>query len=767
MALPSITNNPVRFGKVTWIGLASMLDSLVDPDDYPDEAAIEGLIIFKPSSALVTYPTAEPKYTRILTNRQINLVDGAITEQGRKYIKLEANVLGANPAVLTWTATFVLAYNGVVVRIPDAKFTLTPDSQIDLTDYIDPGSGVTTYPGLSLTAIQSMIQNYANDFVSSSSLDAALQDAISDADLLDISTADNRYATTSQGAKADSAVQPAALSSGLAGKANTTHAHTPGDITALTEYIQDAVNDLIQAGANVTKSYDDAANTLTISATGGGGGGTDAEVVRDTIAGALVASTGINIVVDDPGDTITISVAGIPASAITTGTLPIARGGTGGTDAASARAALGAGTSSLTLGTTASTAAAGNDARLSDTRTPTDGSVTTAKVADGAIVRAKLGSDVVPATSGNVAVVLGNSVDVLQESPSANSRNSSWFNYCSILSMQQFCYGYNAGIAGNTTAQMLARFDTDVTPYAPKIVVVGGCENDSDPANSISVSTFASNMTAIAAKVRSIGAALVVRTGCPSGSSKSTPDARQIATDQMNAWLRQNASALGAIAVLDFYAVLVDPATGVYRTAYDSGDGIHPNDAGAYALGQYAADVLTPLLPFWTPMLPQDNFAAGNLFTNSLNLGALASNAPDGWYLANGVAGGTASLEPSDFGNWYTTRWATASTANWSCSQGLSVSGRDGHTILLTTRVKSNLTTGQLGSWELSADTSMYVRMTYNMAGKIPDGVLAVKAVVPASTTYLNFQAQVPSGAVGEVSIGQCALYDLTAIGAA
>ena len=64
------------------------------------------------------------------------------------------------------------------------------------------------------------------------------------------------------------------------------------------------------------------------------------------------------------------------------------------TDAATARAAIGAGTSSLTLGSTASTAAAGNDARLSDTRTPTDGSVTTAKVANGAIVRAKLGSDV-------------------------------------------------------------------------------------------------------------------------------------------------------------------------------------------------------------------------------------------------------------------------------------------------------------------------------------------------------------------------------------
>lgn len=211
--------------------------------------------------------------------------------------------------------------------------------------------------------------------------------------------ADATYATTSQGAKADSAVQPAALSSGLAGKANTTHAHTPGDITALTEYIQDAVNDLIQAGANVTKTYDDANNTLTISATGGGGTTTDAEVVRDTIAGALVASTGINIAVDDPGDTITISVAGIPASAITTGTLPITRGGTGGTDAASARAALGAGTSSLTLGTTSSTAAAGNDSRLSDTRTPTDNSVSSAKIVDGAVTPQKLGGTI-PVTLG-------------------------------------------------------------------------------------------------------------------------------------------------------------------------------------------------------------------------------------------------------------------------------------------------------------------------------------------------------------------------------
>ncbi|OOL31206.1 hypothetical protein GQ85_15095 [Rhodococcus rhodochrous] len=47
---------------------------------------------------------------------------------------------------------------------------------------------------------------------------------------------------------------------------------------------------------------------------------------------------------------------------------------------------MGAGTSSLTLGTTAGTACAGNDARLADQRVPTDNSVTSAKIVDGTIV---------------------------------------------------------------------------------------------------------------------------------------------------------------------------------------------------------------------------------------------------------------------------------------------------------------------------------------------------------------------------------------------
>lgn len=49
-----------------------------------------------------------------------------------------------------------------------------------------------------------------------------------------------------------------------------THTHTAAQITDFAEAVDDRVGALVKAGANVTVTYDDAANTLTIGATGGG-----------------------------------------------------------------------------------------------------------------------------------------------------------------------------------------------------------------------------------------------------------------------------------------------------------------------------------------------------------------------------------------------------------------------------------------------------------------------------------------------------------------
>lgn len=62
------------------------------------------------------------------------------------------------------------------------------------------------------------------------------------------------------------------LVSDLAGKSPTSHSHTTSDVTNFTEAVQDVVGGLLVAGSNITLTYNDAANTLTVAAAGGGGG---------------------------------------------------------------------------------------------------------------------------------------------------------------------------------------------------------------------------------------------------------------------------------------------------------------------------------------------------------------------------------------------------------------------------------------------------------------------------------------------------------------
>lgn len=77
-------------------------------------------------------------------------------------------------------------------------------------------------------------------------------------------------------------------------------------ISDFTEAVQDAVAALLAQGTNVTLTYDDNGNVLTISASGAGGG-LDAEGVRDTIGVALQGVGNVSVVANDAGDTITVS----------------------------------------------------------------------------------------------------------------------------------------------------------------------------------------------------------------------------------------------------------------------------------------------------------------------------------------------------------------------------------------------------------------------------------------------------------------------------
>lgn len=79
----------------------------------------------------------------------------------------------------------------------------------------------------------------------------------------------------------------------------------------------DAVATALVQGSNITITYDDPNNTITIS---GQAGYTDEEA-RDALANALVAGTNVSIVVDDAGDTITISSTDTNTNQLTTWTI--------------------------------------------------------------------------------------------------------------------------------------------------------------------------------------------------------------------------------------------------------------------------------------------------------------------------------------------------------------------------------------------------------------------------------------------------------------
>ncbi|TXH10487.1 MAG: hypothetical protein E6R04_05285 [Spirochaetes bacterium] len=151
-------------------------------------------------------------------------------------------------------------------------------------------------------------------------------------------TASTAYATAAQGAKADTAVQPAALTayatdaelaSGLATKANTSHGHAIADTTGLQAALDAKADDLGADDNYVTDAEKAALHAHSNKAA--------LDLVSGTNTGDQVLPTWSTI-------------SGKPAV--------VAAGAT----QADARTAIGAGTSSLAIGTTGSTAAAGNRA---------------------------------------------------------------------------------------------------------------------------------------------------------------------------------------------------------------------------------------------------------------------------------------------------------------------------------------------------------------------------------------------------------------------
>lgn len=178
-------------------------------------------------------------------------------------------------------------------------------------------------------------------------------------------------------------------------------------------------------------------------------------------------------------------------------------------------------------------------------------------------------------------VALGDSITRMNSDPGWDFLGTdSWFAIDACDG--RIAYGYNAGVFGNTTAQMLQRFHVDVAAYHPKLVIILGGTNDI--VQGVPTDVTISNLRDLIRASQAIGAKVAIGTIPPIDESEFRSQ-----IDPLN----RNIAALAVDTqsmLIDFHAAV---ATGdQYRPGWTP-DGIHPTLAAADAMAAAAAGVVT------------------------------------------------------------------------------------------------------------------------------------------------------------------------------
>jgi len=292
--------------------------------------------------------------------------------------------------------------------------------------------------------------------------------------------------------------------------------------------------------------------------------------------------------------------------------------------------------------------------------------------------------------------------------------------------------------------------------------------------------------------IRSSGRAVVLTTPSPSAGAHTSAEKRRI--QQFATWIRLWAASQ-AIEVADFNAFLLDPATGVGKTAYYSDD-LHPNTLAHMQLGQIAAASMLRAINRVSSSPSTANLLPGGLATNPMLV--FTATTPTGSslpYAATGTAP-VLSMEATDStgrrpaGNWAVETLTAAADSVYTRAVPIAAPGAstwaEGDTIAITGYVEITDTSGH---WlaDVAAGTAharIYIRNQNNVnlftawerspGIQVASGVFAIgpaftKFVVPAGTTALQFLYEIkePNGHSIVARWATLDLINLTALGLA
>jgi len=370
---------------------------------------------------------------------------------------------------------------------------------------------------------------------------------------------------------------------------------------------------------------------------------------------------------------------------------------------------------------------------------------------------------------GNRLVTLGDSQTIAGDTITGNTqlRTESFGLWASLYSKGALNFVRNAGKGGDTAASMLARFDTDVTPYSPNIVTILSGANDGN--QGVSLATFKATIKTIVAKCAAIGAVPVLMTTPPNNYASAT--AQETAMRGYNAWLVRYAAAAG-LPCIDVFGIVSDPTQRFkYLAANEIGDGIHPNSAGHQLIGLALWNTLASSITPNAELLTQYSADPNNIVTNGLFLtDTNADGLADSWNVYASPGQGTFArsvvTDAAVLGKMQRLTVTGVGTGSNTIEQYISSSGGTKFVAGDVVRYSGIVTStgGTKAQAFLNFPGGGGIYSTWNVSGPVTRGRFSIEATVPAGTTQLEPQLTA-GGGTGSVDFGQVTLYNLTKMG--
>jgi lysophospholipase L1-like esterase len=337
-----------------------------------------------------------------------------------------------------------------------------------------------------------------------------------------------------------------------------------------------------------------------------------------------------------------------------------------------------------------------------------------------------------------------------------------WFNQAAVESRSLIQWAGNGGLSANLTSSMVTRLPALLTS-APtdKLFIVAGY---SDLNAQVPVASIAANINQMVNIAKAANVLPILCTVPPQPADPTGVDTTiTLRVVQLNLQIRNVAKQQG-VPLVDFYQVLANPATGLYRIGY-SPDGSNPGAVASRLMAARAIAATASLYDQEYPYLPALENDGVNLISDPL---FLASPSPWTTGVVSGVAmQNTIGTDPAIMGNTMVLMKTNTSSVNTLTGTAVTSGFNPGDRLAFVGRIKSaNCEAGAM-QFDVALQFSPGAASTYpiyHWAVDIQDGQWYVEVVAPAGATSMTPVVTLNNG-TGSVTLGQVGVINLTQLG--